>query len=104
VRLRLCNAFKRAFLGCSKQVKKALHKALHNAENRCLNGGCKWDLMVILYDNDEAGILHADKMVKKYGIKSLILPESDTKDPSDFVKKYDLSFKVSLIKTVFSGT
>jgi hypothetical protein len=51
----------------------------------------KWNLMVILYDNDEAGILHANKMVKKYGIKSLILPESDTKDPSDFVKKYDLS-------------
>jgi hypothetical protein len=50
----------------------------------------KWDLVTVLYDNDEAGILHADKMVKKYGIKSLILPESDTKDPSDFVKKYDL--------------
>jgi hypothetical protein len=50
----------------------------------------KWDLMIVLYDNDEAGILHADKMVKKYGVKSLILPENDTKDPSDFVQKYDL--------------
>jgi hypothetical protein len=50
----------------------------------------KWDLVTVLYDNDEAGILHADKMVKKYGVKSLVLPENDTKDPSDFVKKYDL--------------
>ncbi len=51
----------------------------------------KWDLMIVLYDNDEAGILHANKMVDKFKLKSLVLPESDTKDPSDFVKKYDLS-------------
>lgn len=50
----------------------------------------KWDLMIVLYDNDDTGILRSDKMVEKYGIKSIILPESDTKDPSDFVKKYDL--------------
>lgn len=50
----------------------------------------KWDLMTVFYDNDEAGQLHANKMVNKYGIKSIQLPESDTKDPSDFVKKYDL--------------
>jgi hypothetical protein len=58
----------------------------------------KWDLVTVLYDNDEAGMLHANKMVKKYGIKSLILPESDTKDPSDFVKKYDLETLKQWIK------
>jgi hypothetical protein len=58
----------------------------------------KWDLMNVFYDNDEAGMLHADKMVKKYGIKSLMLPESDTKDPSDFVKKYDLETLKQWIK------
>jgi hypothetical protein len=51
----------------------------------------KWDLVTVLYDNDSAGILHAKKMTEKFGIKSLILPESDTKDPSDFVEKYDLT-------------
>lgn len=49
-----------------------------------------WGIMNVLYDNDEAGMKHADKMVQKYGLKSLVLPDSDTKDPSDFVKKYDL--------------
>lgn len=51
----------------------------------------KWDLMTVFYDNDEAGQLHANKMVNKYGIKSIQLPEEDTKDPSDFVQKYDLN-------------
>lgn len=50
----------------------------------------KWNLMIVLYDNDDTGILRANKMKEKYGIKSIQLPESDTKDPSDFVKKYDL--------------
>lgn len=49
-----------------------------------------FDLVLVLYDNDSAGILHANKMVEKYNIKSLVLPDSDTKDPSDFVEKYDL--------------
>jgi hypothetical protein len=51
----------------------------------------RFNSIVIFYDNDEAGIYHANKIVDKYDLKSLILPESDTKDPSDFVEKYDLS-------------
>lgn len=50
----------------------------------------RFDMIVIFYDNDSAGILHANKMVERYEVKSIILPESDTKDPSDFVEKYDL--------------
>lgn len=51
----------------------------------------RFNMIVILYDNDSAGQLHANKMVDKYGLKSLVLPDDDTKDPSDFVKKYDLN-------------
>lgn len=58
----------------------------------------KWDAIIVLYDNDDAGITHANKMVDKYGIKSIILPEEDTKDPSDFVKKYDLESLKEFIK------
>jgi hypothetical protein len=47
--------------------------------------------IIILYDNDEAGQLHANKMVDKYNLKSLVIPDEETKDPSDFVKKYDLN-------------
>lgn len=50
----------------------------------------KFELMIVLYDNDNAGIKHAKKMQEKFGLKYLVLPESDTKDPSDFVEKYDL--------------
>jgi len=50
----------------------------------------RFDAIIIFYDNDEAGITHAKKMQEKFGLKYLVLPESDTKDPSDFVEKYDL--------------
>lgn len=49
----------------------------------------RFDVIIILYDNDNAGTTHANKMVDKYNLKSLVLPDSDTKDPSDFVEKYD---------------
>ena len=61
------------------------------SERLFMHYSSKWDLVNVLYDNDEAGILHANKMVEKFGIKSIVMPDSDTKDPSDFVKKYDLN-------------
>lgn len=50
-----------------------------------------WNNIIILYDNDEAGLLHAKKMVDKYNLPSLVLPDSNTKDPSDFVENYSLN-------------
>lgn len=57
-----------------------------------------WNAIIVFYDNDEAGITHANKMTEKFGLKSLVLPESDTKDPSDFVEKYDLETLKQWIK------
>jgi hypothetical protein len=61
------------------------------SEGNFIHYSQNWELMTVLYDNDDAGILHAKKMQEKFGLKYLLLPESDTKDPSDFVEKYDLS-------------
>src|SRR5690606_36413989 len=36
----------------------------------------RFDVIIIFYDNDNAGITHANKMVDRYNIKSIILPES----------------------------
>lgn len=62
----------------------------------------KFGQIIILYDNDEAGQKHANKMVDKFNLKSLVIPDEETKDPSDFVKKYDLdSLEQWLIENIY---
>lgn len=46
--------------------------------------------IVVFYDNDETGIKNSNKLCKDYNLTSLTLEEKDTKDPSDYVKKYSL--------------
>tara|TARA_R110000751_G_scaffold137248_3_gene240633 strand:- start:3319 stop:4335 length:1017 start_codon:yes stop_codon:yes gene_type:complete len=48
----------------------------------------RFDEVVILYDNDEAGIIAANKLAQEYGLRCIFLP-TGTKDVSDFVESYD---------------
>ena len=43
--------------------------------------------IVIVYDNDDAGIKYANKITLEYGIPSIFMPEG-TKDASEFVENY----------------
>jgi len=45
--------------------------------------------IVVLFDNDEAGIIYANKYKLKYNIQTIEIPlDKGVKDPSDFVDKY----------------
>lgn len=45
--------------------------------------------IIILYDNDEAGLIYANKMKKRYDLPSTIIPiDSGEKDTADYFKKY----------------
>jgi len=47
--------------------------------------------IIVLFDNDDAGIRGAANYVNTYGLKAIFLPESKgCKDVSDFLKKYGL--------------
>ena len=50
----------------------------------------RFEKIIIFYDNDETGILKADKFCEEYNLTYIALEEEDTKDPFEFVKKYDL--------------
>jgi hypothetical protein len=55
--------------------------------------------VVIFYDNDDPGIVSADKHSKLYDVKSISVPiTSKTKDPSDFVEKYNYEELLKIIK------
>ena len=57
----------------------------------------RFNRIVVFYDNDEAGILHANKMKDQFNLECIYVP--DEKDPSDFVKKYNLeTLKVWIIE------
>jgi hypothetical protein len=47
--------------------------------------------IIIFYDNDETGVLKAEKFCKEYNLTYIALEEVDTKDPFEFVKKYNLN-------------
>lgn len=59
-----------------------------------------FDNIVVFYDNDKAGIKYGEKFSKQIGTGYMYIPEEfeDTKDISDFVKKYDLKTGIELIK------
>jgi len=45
--------------------------------------------MIILFDNDESGIVNAQKFSNKYGVHYYYLPaEPGVKDISDYIDKY----------------
>jgi hypothetical protein len=44
--------------------------------------------VVLFYDNDEAGIKAAKKIVNKHKVENIILPVTDAKDISDYVKDF----------------
>lgn len=51
----------------------------------------RFNRIVVFYDNDNAGKVHAQKMVDLFNIDSIYVPEEkDIKDPSDYVEKYNL--------------
>ena len=57
----------------------------------------KRDNMIILYDNDEAGLYYAKQHSKLYNCPSIVLPKvnhngKDLKDPSDFAKAFGLDY------------
>jgi DNA primase len=48
----------------------------------------KFERVVLFYDNDEAGIKAAKKIVNKHKVENIILPVTDAKDISDYVKDF----------------
>lgn len=61
--------------------------------------------ILIFYDNDEAGIKYAQKLSEeiKAGYVYIPLEYKDTKDISDFIKKYDKKQAGCLIKQLING-
>lgn len=51
----------------------------------------KWKHILVWYDNDQAGIEKAPVFAEKFGLKWTHNPIDEPKDPSDYVKKYNLS-------------
>lgn len=64
-----------------------------------------FDKIVIFYDNDIAGINYARKLSSEIDSEFIYIPEkyTDTKDISDFVKKYNLEQAGCLIKELISN-
>lgn len=57
----------------------------------------KRDNMILLYDNDKAGVHYAKQHSKLYNCPSIVLPKvnhngKDLKDPSDFAKAFGLDY------------
>jgi len=50
----------------------------------------RFDKIIIFYDNDDTGILKAENFCDTYNLTYLVLEETNTKDPFEFVKKYSL--------------
>lgn len=62
----------------------------------------RYKRMIILFDNDESGIVNAQKFSNKYGVHYYHLPEeSGVKDISDYINKYrNLDKAKQLIKNL----
>lgn len=59
--------------------------------------------IIVFYDNDEAGIIGANKISKRYNLQTIFIPDNEPKDISDYVKKYGLDKAKELIKTLLDG-
>lgn len=59
----------------------------------------RYKRLIIWFDNDSAGVTNAIKYSEMYDLEYIVNPENTAKDPSDFVKKYDLNDFNNLIKT-----
>lgn len=58
----------------------------------------------LLYDSDEAGYKFGNKLAEQFGFKPLYIPESyETKDISDFIKKYGPEKARELILNLLNG-
>lgn len=58
----------------------------------------------VLYDSDEAGYKYSDKISKRYGFNPIHIPnEYNTKDISDFSKKFGLKKTKLLIEKLVNG-
>jgi DNA primase len=44
--------------------------------------------VVVFFDNDDAGIKSAKVYQDMYSIDSVVIPDSDVKDPADYYKKW----------------
>lgn len=59
----------------------------------------RFENIVVLYDNDLAGISNMRKIKKKYNIRCILIPRKyEAKDISDFHKKYGRKKTIELIK------
>lgn len=86
-----------------------LHKLGYNAiapnsENngvpKCIIDNLKkrFTRIVVLYDNDEAGINGSKKLCDKYQLESIMIPIGLPKDISDYIKEYKMDDTKKLIK------
>lgn len=50
----------------------------------------RFSKIIIFYDNDETGIVRAEKFSKAFDLEYIYLEEAETKDPFEFVKTYSM--------------
>jgi hypothetical protein len=51
----------------------------------------KFEKVILYYDNDEAGIRSSREHSELYGLPYIVHPEGEPKDPSDYVKNYNIN-------------
>ena len=54
---------------------------------------------VIWYDNDEAGVMYAEKFSREYGVPHIYV-ESEAKDPSDMYKAHGKDFLTNILENL----
>lgn len=59
--------------------------------------------IVIFYDNDEAGKIGSAKIATQYSLESILIPENNSKDISDYVKDNGLDKATNLMKELLNG-
>lgn len=57
--------------------------------------------LVVIYDNDDAGKMYADRITTEYGIQSIYFPEG-TKDASEFVESYSYEGLIEYVESNLS--
>lgn len=60
----------------------------------------RFDKLILFYDNDDAGFEGSKKLATKYLLESIYIPDSTTKDISDYTKKYGLECADYLMNTL----
>lgn len=57
--------------------------------------------IIVLYDNDNAGLAYSEKFSKEFNLKNVIIPkEIETKDLSDTYRRYNLHFLQQLLNSI----